>query len=88
MPAHASLSSHPVVSIQEEQPQKENHPPAEEEREKKDEEEQPAQSDPLGKLTSRMKSLLKRKNPGEKKEKRKRNYYELDRVETVHWTEL
>ncbi|KAL1612823.1 hypothetical protein SLS60_001052 [Paraconiothyrium brasiliense] len=87
MPANASLSSHPVVSIQEE-PQKENHPPAEEEREQKDEEEQPAQSDPLGKLTSRMKSLLKRKNPSEKKEKRKRNYYELDRVETVHWTEL
>lgn len=74
-----------MVSIQEE-PQKENHAPAEEEREKK-EEEQPAQSDALGKLTSRVKNLLKRKNPAEKKE-RKRNYYELERVETVHWTEL
>lgn len=85
MPANASLSSHPVVSIQEE-PQKENDAPVVEEREKK-EEEQPAQSDPLGKLTSRVKNLLKRKSPAERKE-RKRNYYDLERVETVHWTEL
>lgn len=75
------------MPIQEE-PQKENHAPAEDEREKKAEDEQAAQSDPLGKLTSRVKSFLKRKNTGEKKEKRQRNYYELDRVETVHWTEL
>jgi pyruvate dehydrogenase phosphatase len=86
MPTNTSLSSHPVLSIQEE-PQKENHSPAEEEREKKNEGEQPAQSDALGKLTSRVKNLLKRKNPGEKKQ-RKRNYYEVERVETVHWTEL
>ncbi|KAK7186311.1 hypothetical protein DPSP01_009298 [Paraphaeosphaeria sporulosa] len=80
----ASPSSHPAVPIQEE-PQTENHAPVEEEREKK-EEEQPPQ-DSLGKLTSRVKNLLKRKNPTEKKE-RKRNYYEIERVETVHWTEL
>ncbi|KAL5375581.1 hypothetical protein PMIN06_011495 [Paraphaeosphaeria minitans] len=90
--AHAPVPSHPVVSIQEEEPQKEKHVAAEEEqgtkegeREKK-EEEQPPQ-DSLGKLTSRVKNLLKRKNPAEKKE-RKRNYYEIERVETVHWTEL
>ncbi|KAJ4292623.1 hypothetical protein N0V90_009286 [Kalmusia sp. IMI 367209] len=90
VPVNASLSSHPVNTIQEET-QKENHRPAEEEQEKKEEEdddEQSAQSDPLGKLASRMKSLLRRRSNGEKKEKRARNYYELDRVETVHWTEL
>ncbi|KAF2450502.1 hypothetical protein P171DRAFT_479586 [Karstenula rhodostoma CBS 690.94] len=85
MSANTTLSSLPVVSIQEE-PQKENHTPTEEDGEKK-EEEQPAQSDPLGKLTLRVKNLLKRRNPAEKKE-RKRSYYELERVETVHWTEL
>ena len=92
VPVTTSLSSHPVKpipvrTIQEETP-KQVHAPAEEEKEKesKEVEGEPVQSDPLGKLALRMKSLLKRRSNGEKKEKRPR--FELDRVETVHWTEL
>ncbi|KAF1971688.1 hypothetical protein BU23DRAFT_600219 [Bimuria novae-zelandiae CBS 107.79] len=78
--------SHPVRPIQEE-PQKENHPPlVEEEEEKKEGGEGPVQSDPLGKLATRMKSLLKRRGNSEKKGRRER--FEVERVETVHWTEL
>lgn len=69
-----------------EEPQKENQAPAGEEAEKRDEEEEPKQNDALGKLATRMKSLLKRRSNGEKKEKRPR--FEMERVETVHWTEL
>lgn len=87
MPANASLSSHPVVSIQEEPPTEKSASTEEDQaKQGKKEEEQPPQ-DSLGKLTSRVRNLLKRKNPAEKKE-RKRTYYEIERVETVHWTEL
>ncbi|KAK3201802.1 hypothetical protein GRF29_164g761457 [Pseudopithomyces chartarum] len=90
VPVITSVSSHPakpipINTIQEEKP-KENHAPVEEEKESKDAEGESVQSDPLGKLALRMKSLLKRRSNGEKKEKKPR--FELDRVETVHWTEL
>lgn len=84
--ANVSLSSHPVKTIQEE-PQKENSPPVEEEQEKKDVEEDPVQTDPLGKLATRMKTLWKRRSNSERKEKI-RQRWEVERVETVHWTEL
>lgn len=90
VPVITSVSSHPakpipINTIQEEKP-KENHAPVEEEKESKDAEGESVQSDPLGKLALRMKSLLKRRSNGEKKEKKPR--FELDRIETVHWTEL
>lgn len=88
-----SLQSHPLTPLPVES-QKENQPPVEKATEQKVEEEQDHSSHaaPLEKLASRMKSLLKRKNTGEKKaekiEKRKKGYYDLDRVEDVHWTEM
>jgi hypothetical protein len=39
------------------------------------------------KLTTRMKSLLRRRTEKRKAEKKRREF-ELDRVETTHWTEL
>lgn len=44
---------------------------------------------PLGKLASKMKSMLRRKSTGDKKKEKKekeKDYY--DPVETVHWTEM
>ncbi|KAF2677074.1 hypothetical protein K458DRAFT_396334 [Lentithecium fluviatile CBS 122367] len=61
------------------------------EAEKKAEEEQKTQAAPRReRLTARMKSLLRRRteNNNKKKAEKKKAYIELDRVETVHWTEL
>jgi pyruvate dehydrogenase phosphatase len=42
---------------------------------------------PLGKLASKMKSMLRRKNTNDKrKEKKEKDYY--DPAEVVHWTEM
>jgi hypothetical protein len=51
--------------------------------------EQPSHIAPLNKLATKMKSLMRRKNVGEKKtEKKKKEYEDLDRMENVHWTEM
>jgi hypothetical protein len=84
----AALSSWPVASVAAETP-KENCPPVEEEEtEKQKEEDQKAQTAPLDRLATRVKSLLRRKTVANKKNEKKKGYYELDRVETTHWTEL
>ncbi|KAH6643168.1 hypothetical protein C7974DRAFT_386947 [Boeremia exigua] len=43
---------------------------------------------PLGKLATRMKSLLKRKPGEKKKEKKSRSHQEFDRLEDAHWSEM
>ncbi|RMZ67417.1 phosphatase 2c [Pyrenophora seminiperda CCB06] len=43
----------------------------------------------FGKLASKMKLMLRRKNTdAKKKEKKKRVYEEVDKIEAVHWTEI
>jgi pyruvate dehydrogenase phosphatase len=43
----------------------------------------------FGKLATKMKLMLRRKNTNaKKKEKKKRQYEEVDRIEDVHWTEM
>jgi pyruvate dehydrogenase phosphatase len=42
----------------------------------------------FGRLASKMKLMLRRKNTNAKKEKKKRHYEEVDRIEDVHWTEM
>lgn len=43
----------------------------------------------FGKLASKMKLMLRRKNTNaKKKEKKKREYEDVDRIEDVHWTEM
>ncbi|KAI8933596.1 hypothetical protein NX059_009326 [Plenodomus lindquistii] len=44
---------------------------------------------PFGKLASKMKLMLRRKNTNEKKkEKKKQDWEEVDRLEDMHWTEM
>jgi hypothetical protein len=43
---------------------------------------------PLGKLATRMKSLLRRNTSEKKKEKKSKPYQEVDRLEDVHWSEM
>lgn len=44
---------------------------------------------PLGKLASKMKLMLRRKNTtGKKKRTKEKDYYEVDHVDDVHWTEM
>jgi pyruvate dehydrogenase phosphatase len=43
---------------------------------------------PLGKLASRMKSMLKRRNTEKRRLRKERGYYEVDHVEDAHWTEM
>jgi hypothetical protein len=87
----AALSSWPttpvVPEIREEgiAPVKEEKEEADEE--KKDEEEPKTPASTRERLTTRMKSLLRRRTDKKKAEKKQR-YFELDRVETTHWTEL
>jgi hypothetical protein len=96
----ACLSSPPFKSISE-KGHKENRPPsekdekAEAEAEQKEKEEQSSAVAPLGKLATRMKSMLRRKTSSEKKsggesraERRRRKYQDLDYMEDVHWTEM
>ena len=46
-------------------------------------------SAPLGKLATKMKTILRRKTVSkEKPEKKRRGYADLERMETVHWTEM
>jgi len=59
----------------------------EDEEEKKVEEEPKTPTTTRERLTTRMKSLLRRRTEKRKAEKKQR-YFELDRVETTHWTEL
>lgn len=89
VPATSALSSHPIKAVQPES-QKENQAPPEEETEQQTTEETPPQVAPLEKLATRMKSLLRRKMSSEKKSEKRRKgyYYELDRIEDVHWTEM
>ena len=42
---------------------------------------------PLGKLATRMKSLLRR-NTSEKKKEKKKPHQEFDRLEDAHWSEM
>lgn len=46
------------------------------------------ESAPLGKLATRMKSLLRRNTTEKKKEKKAKAYQEVDRLEDVHWSEM
>ncbi|KAF2868553.1 phosphatase 2C-like domain-containing protein [Massariosphaeria phaeospora] len=90
----APLSSHPVKPA-EAQPQKENLPLASSNKDagpEADSDGEPKTADvpaaPQGKL-ARIKSALRRKTASEKKpEKRRRGYHELQRMETVHWSEM
>lgn len=79
--------------------EKENVPPVKEEipaetetetdKEKKEEEKHAEHGDTLGKLTTKVKSLLRRKIVNEKRaEKRRRAREELEYMEDVHWTEM
>lgn len=43
---------------------------------------------PLGKLASRMKSLLRRNTGEKKKEKKIKHFHEVDRLEDMHWSEM
>jgi hypothetical protein len=44
---------------------------------------------PLEKLVMKMKSMLRKKTTtGDKKSNKRGRYEELDRMETVHWTDL
>lgn len=50
---------------------------------------------PLGRIATRMKSILRRKSAGDKNngtenkiDKRRRKYQELDYMEDVHWSEM
>lgn len=43
---------------------------------------------PLGKLATRMKSLLRRNTSEKKKEKNKKQQQEFDRLEDAHWSEM
>lgn len=45
-------------------------------------------SAPLGKLATRMKSLLRRNTSEKKKEKKVKPLQEFDRLEDAHWTEM
>lgn len=48
-----------------------------------------ASSAPLGKLASKMKLMLRRKNTSDKKKpKKEKDYYDVDRMDDVHWTEM
>jgi len=43
----------------------------------------------FGRLANKMKLMLRRKNTNaKKKEKKRREYEEVDRIEDVHWTEM
>jgi hypothetical protein len=86
-----SLSSHPTKDLVDER-HKENQPPAEDAEAKADEEckqDEDAAHAPLGTLVTRMKSMLRRKTVSEKKiEKKRRRYENLERMDTMHWTEM
>lgn len=99
----AALSSWPSPSvapgIREEEPSSEKPAvDAEEEKENAGDEAKPdgaeqqkTQAQPLERLTTRMKSLLRRRSENsarKRAEKKQKWYLELDRVETTHWTEL
>lgn len=102
----AAMSGTPVVpAIREEEatPEKKEKQDtlSEDEKENAPNEKQPETTDqektlsqPLERLTTRMKSLLRQrsetnaKRRAEKMEKKQKRYLELDRVETTHWTEL
>lgn len=43
---------------------------------------------PLGKLATRMKSLLRRNTSEKKREKNKKQHQEFDRLEDAHWSEM
>jgi hypothetical protein len=47
-----------------------------------------ADTAPLGKLATRMKSLLRRNTSEKKKEKKGRTHPEVDRLEDIHWSEM
>ena len=69
--------------------QKENQPPTEETDEERRAREEQAAHAPLGTLVTRMKSMLRRKTANEKKsEKKRRRYQDLERMDTMHWTEM
>jgi hypothetical protein len=90
-----SLSSHPVKPIQEES-SKENVSPEEEDDEGKPQTENTQAENgnltaPLEKLWRQGKSMLRRKSASmseKKAERKRRNYDELVRMETTHWTDL
>lgn len=43
----------------------------------------------FGKIASRVKLMLRRKNTNaKKKQKKRKEYEEVDRIEDVHWTEM
>ncbi|KAF2732671.1 hypothetical protein EJ04DRAFT_305278 [Polyplosphaeria fusca] len=88
-----SLTSHPPTSpLPDGLNEKENVPPTKEtadvEGEGK-EEEQNEHGDTLGKFTTKVKSLLRRRTVNEKRaEKRRRARQDLEYMEDVHWTEM
>ncbi|CAG5171323.1 uncharacterized protein ALTATR162_LOCUS7308 [Alternaria atra] len=102
--SNTSLSSHPTKQARYiSRPQEikladlsqQDHTPKSEEVEKEDEkklQEQTASTPTaatFGKLATKMKLMLRRKNTNaKKKEKKKRQYEEVDRIEDVHWTEM
>jgi hypothetical protein len=91
-----SLTSHPLVSPSVQNTnEKENMPPAtkevpaDPEATRKEADEQNTHGDTIGKLTTKVKSLLRRKIANEKRaEKRRRAREELEYMEDVHWTEM
>ncbi|PSN71772.1 hypothetical protein BS50DRAFT_235645 [Corynespora cassiicola Philippines] len=85
----SSHQSHPVVPIIEE-PQGDGASTTKKEAdEKKTGEDDADQAAPLEKLASKVKFMLRRKSGGEsRKEKRRREWDEFERVEEVHWTEM
>jgi prophage antirepressor-like protein len=88
----AALSSWPTTPVVPEIREEGCTPVKEEEEEEekkaeKVEEEPKTPATTRERLTTRMKSLLRRRTDKKKAEKKER-YFELDRVETTHWTEL
>lgn len=48
-----------------------------------------ASAAPLGKLASKMRLMLRRKSTNDKKkQKKEKDYYEVDHMDDVHWTEM
>lgn len=102
--ASTSLSSHPTKQVRPTKqhheirvlalPQKENVAPGKDDvQDAKDQTSEEADNNtsiaPLGKLASKMKLMLRRKDTNSKKRHRKdTDYRDLDRIEDVHWTEM
>lgn len=48
-----------------------------------------ASAAPLGKLATKMRLMLRRRSTNDKKkQKKEKDYYEVDHMDDVHWTEM